>query len=141
MKVSLATKLLIVLSVVLSLGWPVIASAQSDGGETAGEMMNSAGQSMKHAGSDTAEAARDAYHGTKIAIHDTVITAKVKGALQKDDATEHSDIHVTTSAGIVTLRGNVASKAVMARAEELALNTKGVRQVNNQLTTPQQMTE
>jgi hypothetical protein len=141
MKLSFATKLLIVPSVVLSLSWPVMASAQSDSGATAGEMMNSAGQSLKHAGSDTAEAARDAYHGTKIAIRDTVITAKVKDALQKDDTTEHSDIHVTTSAGIVTLRGSVASKVVMARAEQLALNTKGVKQVNDQLTAPQQMTE
>jgi BON domain len=141
MKLSFATKLLIIPSVVLSLGGLVMAFAQSDNGVTASELMNAAGQSMKHAGSDTAEAARDAYHGTAVAIHDTVITAKVKEALQKDNATEHPDIHVTTSAAIVTLRGNVATREVAARAEQLAQNTNGVKQVNNQLTMPRQMAE
>ena len=95
--------------------------------------MNAAGQSMKQAGSDTAGAAGDAYHGVVTAIRDTDITAKVKTALHEDRATEHSDIHVTTSAGIVTLRGSVATSGVAVRAVQVAEAAKGVKQVNNEL--------
>jgi osmotically-inducible protein OsmY len=95
--------------------------------------MNAAGQSMKQAGSDTAGAAQDAYHGAVTAIRDTEITAKVKTALHEDHATEHSDIQVSTSAGIVTLRGSVARPDVAMRAVRVAEAAKGVKQVNNEL--------
>ena len=120
-------------SVMLTLGLAVPAIAQSDNGATASESMNAAGQSMKQAGSNTAGAAEDVYHGAMTAVGDTEITAKVKHALHEDRATEHSDIHVSTSAGIVTLKGSVATADVSMRALEIAQAAEGVKQVNNQL--------
>jgi len=95
--------------------------------------MNAAGESIEHAGADNADAAKHTYHGTATALRDTKITAKVKTALREDDATEHSEIHVRTAAGVVTLRGQVASDAVAAHAGEVTQSTEGVREVNNRL--------
>jgi len=120
-------------SAALSFGLAVPMLAQTDNGATAGESMNAAGESMENAGSDAANAAKHAYHGTATAVRDTKITAKVKTALHEDSATEHSDIHVSTSAGLVTLKGEVDSPDAAARAEQVAHNTEGVKDVNNQL--------
>ena len=132
MKEPFAWKVLVP-SAVLSLGLAVPVLAQSDNGATAGQSMNAAGDSMEQAASDTAKAAEHAYHGTATAIRDTKITAKVKAALHEDGATQHSDIHVSTSAGIVTLTGQAASTDAAARAEQLAQQTEGVRVVDNKL--------
>ena len=132
MKLSLGLKVLVP-SVALSLGLAVPTLAQSDRGVTAGESMHAAGESMEKAGSDTAEGAEQAYHGAATAVLDSKITLKVKAALHEDSATQHSDIHVSTSAGIVTLKGQVDSIDVATHAGELAINTEGVKDVNNQL--------
>ena len=133
MKISLVSKALIP-SLALGLGLSIPVFAQSDSGATAGQSMNSAGESIEQAGSDTATAAKHAYNGTATAIRDTKITAKVKTALHEDNATSNADIHVRTAAGVVTLRGKVASTDVAARAEQLAQNTEGVKEVDNKLT-------
>jgi osmotically-inducible protein OsmY len=132
MKVSFGGKVLVA-SAALGFGLAVSALAQSDSGATAGQSMNAAGESMEHAGSDTAKAAEQAYHGTATAVRDTKITAKVKAALHDDSAIGHADIHVSTSAGVVTLKGKVASSDAAARAEQLAQNTEGVKEVHNKL--------
>ncbi|MGO9607649.1 MAG: BON domain-containing protein [Candidatus Binataceae bacterium] len=46
----------------------------------------------------------------------------------------HSNlIHVSTTAGVVTLHGRVQSSEMSARVESIARNTTGVRGVNNDL--------
>lgn len=120
-------------SAVLSLGLVYPAFAQSDNGVTASEQMNSAGEQMNEAGSEAGSAVKHAYHGTVIALHDAKITAMVKSALHRDDATEHSDIHVSTSAGVVTLRGSVPSADIAQLAERIAQNSEGVKDVKNKL--------
>jgi len=132
MKRSFAWKVLVP-TAALGLGLAVPVLAQSDNGATAGQSMNAAGESMERAGSDTATAAEQAYQGTATAVRDTKITAKVKTELLDDRATSHADIHVRTSAGVVTLEGDVASTDTAARAEQLAQNTEGVKEVNNKL--------
>jgi len=132
MKLTNACKVLVA-SAVLFLGLAVPGFAQSDNGATASEQMNAAGESMKQAGSQAGAAAENAYHGTVTAIRDTEITTRIKAALYKDDTTEHAEIHVTTAAGIVTLEGKVPSTDVAIRAEELARNTEGVKEVRNEL--------
>ncbi|HLW71046.1 MAG TPA: BON domain-containing protein [Candidatus Binataceae bacterium] len=113
----------------VSMAGPVFAQSHP----SASDSMDAAGHSMERAGSDTATAAKDTYHGAATALTDTKITAKVKTALHEDEATEHGDIHVRTVAGVVTLRGRVASEAEAARAERLAQSTEGVREVDNKL--------
>lgn len=118
----------IVLAALLAIALTVPAFAQS-----AAESMHEAGQEMKSAGTETWHAAENAGKGTVTAVRDTSITAKVKESLHKDEATKRQDIHVSTTAGVVTLKGNVSSQATATRAQELAEGTKGVRSVNNEL--------
>jgi len=113
---------------VLAIAFALPAFAQS-----AGESMHEAGQEMKSAGTETWHAAENAGHGTATAVHDTSITAKVKQSLHNDDTTRGQDIHVSTTAGVVTLKGNVSSQATATRAQELTEGTKGVKSVNNEL--------
>jgi hyperosmotically inducible periplasmic protein len=100
---------------------------------SASDSMGVAGHSMKQAGSDTADATKHAYEGTATALSDTKITAKVKSALHKKSITEHSEIHVRTTGGIVTLTGRVPSSAIAARAERVTQSTAGVSKVDNKL--------
>jgi len=116
-------------AVLLGLAMAMPAFAQ----ETAGDAMHSAGQNLKQAGSDTAAAAEDVYHGTKIAVKDTAIDAKVKSALHNDQMLGSSEIHVSTSGGVVTLKGQVSSRAAADRARDIAARIEGVQRVNNQL--------
>jgi osmotically-inducible protein OsmY len=118
----------IVPAAALAIAFAVPAFAQS-----AGESMHEAGQEMESAGTETWHAAENAGKGTVTAVHDTTITAKVKESLHKDEATKDQDIHVSTTAGVVTLKGNVSSPATATRALQLTEGTKGVKSVNNEL--------
>lgn len=118
----------IVPAAVLAIAFAVPAFAQS-----AGESMHEAGQEMESAGTETWHAAENAGKGTVTAVHDTTITTKVKESLHKDEATKDQDIHVSTTAGVVTLKGHVSSSATATRAQQLTEGTKGVKSVNNEL--------
>ena len=61
--------------------------------------------------------------------------AKVKTALHEDKLTKEADIHVTTVAGVVTLRGTVPSEQIAARAASVTRGTTGVKDVKNHLRT------
>lgn len=101
---------------------------------TAGPALaQSASESMHAAGSSAESAVSHAYHGTKTAVSDSALTAKVKTALHDDKVTTGAGIHVTTVAGVVTLRGKVASSDISSRAEKLAQDTTGVKSVKNKL--------
>jgi|HubBroStandDraft_1064217.scaffolds.fasta_scaffold1220949_1 hyperosmotically inducible protein len=97
----------------------------------------SATTQMKEAGSSAENAVSHAYHGTATAVDDTALTAKVKTALHDDATTKGSTIHVTTVAGVVTLRGRVASGEISDRAQAIATSTSGVKGVKNKLKIPQ----
>jgi osmotically-inducible protein OsmY len=109
------------------------APASSNPDAPAGQRMREAGREMKQAGADTAAAAKDTFHGTTRSVKDTTITAEVKTALKKDDQIRSSEIHVKTSGVVVTLKGNVASPEMAARAAQIAEQSKGVNGVNNEL--------
>jgi len=116
----------------LGLAMCVPCFAQNDS-TAASQSMHQAGQDAEQAGSDTANAAKDVYQGTKRAVKDTAITAKIKTELKEDKTVGSSVIHVTTTAGVVTLQGKVPSPEMAAHAAQLAEQTDGVRSVNNQL--------
>ena len=111
----------------------VNAPASEDANAPAGQQMRAAGQEMKGAGSDTAAAAKDTYHGTERAVKDTTITAEVKEALMSDSEIKSSKIRVRTSGGVVTLKGNVSSPDMAARAAQIAQQKEGVKSVDNRL--------
>jgi hyperosmotically inducible protein len=117
---------------------PVLALALVSAGpvfaQSASQSFHNAGEETENAGSSVGHAAVSAYHGTARAAEDTKITAKVKTYLHNNEITEHgSDIHVTTVAGVVTLRGTVASDKVSNEASHLAETTEGVKSVRNKL--------
>lgn len=125
---------MILSAAVLGLAMTVPAFAQENpGSPSASQSMHQAGEAAEQAGSDTLNAAKHLGKGTATAIRDTKITAKVKVALHEDKVTEDSDIHVDTVAGVVTLSGHVPSPDAAVRAERVARQIEGVREVNNKL--------
>ena len=122
---------LIVPAAIFGLALAVPSFAQDS--PSASQSVHQAGRDMKDAGSDTVSAAKNVGHGTATAVHDTAITAKVKKALYGDQMTKEQKIHVTTTAGVVTLKGKVATPDALARAQEIAQGTEGVKSVNNKL--------
>jgi hyperosmotically inducible periplasmic protein len=111
---------------VLGIWLAAPAFAQDTGG-------TSASSSMHQAGEDTESAAKNAYHGTATALDDTRITTEVKTDLAAAKDLRSGQIHVSTTAGVVTLRGTVHDSAVASRAETIARNGSGVRAVKNHL--------
>ena len=64
-------------------------------------------------------------------ISDSWITTKVKSTFMYSSNVNGSDIDVSTSAGVVTLKGKVDSGAERALAIELADNVRGVKSVQS----------
>ena len=95
-----------------------------------------ASTSMHQAGKNTESAAKNAYVGTATALEDTKITTKLKTAFASGKDINSNDIHVTTTAGVVTLDGKVQNTDMAARVEAIAKNTEGVRGVTNNLQVP-----
>lgn len=69
-------------------------------------------------------------------ISDTAITANVKAKLMAKDGVDHSDINVTTTNGVVTLKGKAGSTDAAHEAAEAAREVEGVKSVYNGLVTP-----
>jgi len=124
----------LVFGMAISIPAIAIPAIAQDDTSTASQSMHQAGEEIEHAGADTGAAAVDTYKGTRRAVKDTVITAKVKTALHDDREVRDVDIDVDTRAGVVTLAGKVPSQVTAERAQQIAMQTEGVRQVNNQLT-------
>jgi hyperosmotically inducible protein len=70
------------------------------------------------------------------AVTDTTITAKVKSSFVGDDRRKGSHIKVVTTNGVVTLTGSAPTSDSKSAAEELAQTVKGVRSVDDQVSTP-----
>lgn len=69
-------------------------------------------------------------------LSDTAITANVKAKLMARDGIDHSDMHVTTTNGVVTLKGKAESADAAHDAAEAAREVEGVKSVYNGLVTP-----
>ena len=66
-------------------------------------------------------------------IDDATITTKVKTKFAEDKTVDATSVHVETLNGEVILSGFAKSSAEKTRAEELARQVKGVRNVKNAL--------
>jgi hyperosmotically inducible protein len=93
-----------------------------------------AAQSGGDAASSTGQAVESMAHEAATKVKDSTITAKVKIALHQDKDVGNNTIHVSTAAGVVTLKGEVRDPEAAKRAEDLAQQTVGVKRVANQLT-------
>jgi hyperosmotically inducible protein len=66
-------------------------------------------------------------------IDDVMISSKVKSQLIGTSGIKSGDIDVSSSQGVVTLIGRVSTKEIKTDAERIARETKGVKDVNNEL--------
>lgn len=66
-------------------------------------------------------------------VNDATVTVKVKAALLEAPEVKGTLVNVDTVNGNVTLKGEVETQAQADRAVQIARNTEGVKQVENQL--------
>lgn len=66
-------------------------------------------------------------------VDDVMISSKVKSKLIANSEIQAGDIDVSSSQGVVTLIGRVRSQTMKNDAERIARNTRGVKDVNNEL--------
>jgi len=93
---------------------------------------NDARQAANTARSETSKAAA----GAERVMDDAALTARVKSVLLADAQVKGTKIDVDTTNGVVTLQGNVSSPSEKSRAEQLAQQVDGVKEVRNNLTAP-----
>jgi osmotically-inducible protein OsmY len=65
---------------------------------------------------------------------DVLISSQVKSKLIVASGIKAGDIDVSSSQSVVTLIGRVSSSTIKSEAERIARGTKGVKDVNNELT-------
>lgn len=107
-------------------GWPLRSSAAALAADTAK-------QRAAKLASRAAAKANDAASTLGDTVSDSALTAKIKAKMALDDSIPARAIDVDTSGSIVTLRGTVTSADQRDRAQRLAAETTGVRQVVNRL--------
>lgn len=90
---------------------------------------NEAENLAKEAGNKTEDLAKK----TGEAVTDAVITSAVKTKMLADSTVKGLKIDVDTNNGVVTLNGNVSSRAEMDKAIMIARDTKGVSRVVSNL--------
>ena len=66
-------------------------------------------------------------------VDDVMISSKVKSKLIANSEIKAGDIDVSSSQGVVTLIGRVSSETIKSTAERIARDTKGVKDVHNEL--------
>jgi hyperosmotically inducible protein len=96
---------------------------------TTGELRDDAREAV----GNTRDAAGDAANRAGGAVSDAAITTAVKTKVLADTTAPGMRIDVDTRDGVVTLTGNVKSRAEADRAVSLARETDGVRSVVNNL--------
>jgi hyperosmotically inducible protein len=92
-----------------------------------------AAEDAMQGGREAADRTRDAAGRAGAVVTDAAITSAVKAKLLADTTVKGLQIDVDTSGGMVTLNGNVSSRAEADRAIMLARNTEGVKSVNDNM--------
>lgn len=113
-------------------------------GTTVGQKVDQTVASAKDAAADVKQAAKQGLDGAAQAtqeksdqvaqkVGDAAITASVNAGLAKDPELSALRINVDTKNGQVSLYGSAPSEAAKQRAQQIAMNEKGVTGVDNQL--------
>jgi osmotically-inducible protein OsmY len=111
-----------------------IARTEKAGGQTMATVRELAGDAREQVKSAKLEETFKAA-GQKISTdaEDIAITGKIRSAFIRDPELSSSQLDVETSKGVVTLRGNAPSAAVIAKAEKIANSVSNVSKVNNEI--------
>jgi osmotically-inducible protein OsmY len=108
-------------------------TANNTADTTAGQKLDNAVANTKtelaRAGDEMREKSAEAGKG----MDDAAITASIKTDILKDPELSVLKIDVDTKDGVVTLNGLADTAAAKTRAEQLANNIKGVKEVHNYL--------
>lgn len=91
------------------------------------------GQKMENAADKTGAKVESAAEKTGDYLSDSALTAKVKTALMAEKDLKSLGINVESTAGVVTLSGNVPNEAAVSQAEAATKAVKGVKDVHNKL--------
>ena len=113
-------------------------AAAKDIKRNASEAAGTIGAAASDAATAVKQAASQAATAVGEALSDSAIAAHIRDDYGRDSELSTVDIGVEANAGVVTLRGNVPSKAMRIRAENLARTTKGVGSVVNEIEVPKQ---
>ncbi len=70
---------------------------------------------------------------TKEFFTDSAITGRVKKRLSRDDYVSVFNFNITTSKGVVTVKGETDSEKIAQRVIDITRATKGVKEVENQI--------
>jgi len=112
--------------------------ATVDATKTAGKATEKAaektGEAVKGTTGEVVKDTESAAKKTGRYLTDAEITSAVKTKLIADSGIHAMDINVDTDHGVVTLKGNVRSKAEKTEALKIAHNTMGVKSVVDKLT-------
>jgi osmotically-inducible protein OsmY len=101
--------------------------------DRAGAAARSGAAEAREEGREAAAKAGDIADRAGAAITDAAITSAVKSKFLADGTVKGLSIDVDTAGGMVTLNGNVSSRAEADRAMMLARNTDGVKGVHDNL--------
>jgi hyperosmotically inducible periplasmic protein len=93
----------------------------------------SATDKVKDTATSATDKAKDIATSAGKELSDSWITLKTKIALLADEKVSSTDVHVTTKAGVITLRGKVATEEARQAAEVDALKIEGAKKVVNYL--------
>ena len=113
-------------------------------GEAAEGKIDAAGREISEKAHEGGEAVEDAAHDAKVktenaasktgeVITDAAITSEVKTKFLAEPGVSGLNINVDTNSGVVTLTGDVKSKAEADKAIAIARKSAGVKQVINHL--------
>lgn len=110
-----------------------IGDKTAEAGRTAADKTEDFGRRAADKTEDFGRDAGDAAAKAGAVVTDGAITSAVKTRFLADPMVKGLKIDVDTDNGVVTLNGNVASKAEMDKATELARSTTGVKRVVSNL--------
>jgi osmotically-inducible protein OsmY len=117
------------------LGWGTcVIRAQQTTGQKIGDKLDRAAQDVKRGVEKVGEGVREGFDSARTSVHRMGIVSRVYGRLHWDKALTDATITLDSrEAGVIVLRGSVASAAAKAKAETLAAETVGVTSVVNEL--------
>ena len=98
-----------------------------------GDAARSAAEKTEDFAKETADKTEDLAKKTGEVVTDAAITSAVKTKMLADPTVKGLKIDVDTNNGVVTLNGDVTSKAEMDKATMIARDTKGVSRVVSNL--------
>jgi len=103
-------------------------------GEVIGGTVDSVVQGIKRGARTTSETLQEQYQKARASVHNMGVQARVYGRMHWDKDLTGDEIDVVVKDGTAILRGVVKTAREKVKAVELARDTVGIEQVDDQLT-------